>query len=119
MKKKEFLEHWQSMKRRRPLKPTPIPYKHKGSTFDQDGIRIAGSKQFIDAILSRLTEMLEFESGDTRLQVSYKPAKDKAGDDLSSYICYVQVCERGDEAKMANAFASDLIGREVIVSKGY
>lgn len=119
MKKKEFLEHWQGLKRKRPLKPHPIPYKHKGSTFDEDGIRICGSQKFIDAILSRLTELLAYENAETRLQVSYKQAVDKNGKPLNSYTCYIQVAERGDEAKMVNAFASGIVGREVIPSRGY
>lgn len=118
--KKEFLAHWSGMKRKRALKPTPVPYKHEGSTFDQDGIRITGSRQFIDGVLSRLTELLAFENTETRLQVNYQQASDrKTGEPLDSWTCYIQVHERGDEAKMVNAFASGLAGREVVVSRGY
>ena len=64
--------------------------------------------------------MLAFESTDTRLQVSYQQATNKeTGQPLNSYTCYIQVCERGDEAKMANALASGITGRETIISKGY
>jgi len=117
--KKKFMEHWGSMKRRRKLAPTPVPYKHEGSTFDQDGIRINGSRKFIDAILSRLTELLKFENGSTRLQTVYKQASDKSGNLLDSWSCYIQVHDRGDEAKMVNAFASALTGKETIPSRGY
>ena len=120
MKKKEILDHWRKLKRKRPLRPKVIPYKHKGSTFDEDGVRICGSAQFIDAVLSRLTEFLDFENGESRLQVSYQQAKDKdTGALLDSYTCYIQVHERGDEAKMANALASALTGKQTIISKGY
>ena len=120
MKKKEILEHWQSMKQRRHLAPKPVPYKHKGSTFDEDGIRITGSKDFIDAVLSRLTELLSCENAETRLQLSYQQAKDKnTGNLLDSYTCYIQVHERGDEAKIANTLASSMTGKETILSRGY
>ena len=65
------------MKRKRRLKVRPVPYKHTGSTFDQDGIRITGTEAFINAILSRLTELLVYEGDETRLQLSYKQATDK------------------------------------------
>jgi hypothetical protein len=44
VKKAEILKHFQALKAAGPrkVKPTPVPYKHKGSTFDQDGIRILG-----------------------------------------------------------------------------
>ena len=118
--KKEFLAHWQGMKRKRKLEPRPVAYKHTGSTFDQDGIRITGSRQFIDGVLSRLTELLEYESGDTRLQLNYQQAVDKETKrPLDSWTAQIQVHERGDEAKMVNAFASAITGRQEIPSRGY
>lgn len=120
MKKKEILEHWRGMKKRRKMQPRVVPYKHRGSTFDQDGIRITGTREFIDGVLSRLTELLEYENTETRLQVSYQQAKDKdSGRLLDSWTCYVQVHERGDEAKMVNAVASGIAGRDVILSRNY
>jgi len=121
MKKKELLEHWQNLKRKRKLAPRPVAYEHAGSTFDQDGIRITGSAQFIDAVLSRLTELLDFENTETRLQVSYQQATDKDSRRPipNSYSCYIQVHERGAEAQMVNAYASAICGRKVIVSKHY
>lgn len=95
MRKKEMLEHWRGLKRKRPLQPRVVPYKHRGSTLDQDGIRITGTRAFIDAVLNRLTEMLDFENSKTRLQVNCQQAKTKDGDFLDSYTCYVQVHERG------------------------
>ena len=40
--------------------PRPVPYRHQGSTYDQDSLRITGSRAFIDAVLSRLTALLAF-----------------------------------------------------------
>ncbi len=91
--------------------PRPVPYRHQGSTYDQDGIRITGSRAFIDAVLSRLTDLLAFENGRTRLQVSYQEATDKdSGDPLGSWSCYVQVHERGAQACTADALTDLLAG---------
>jgi hypothetical protein len=120
LSKKAFLEHWRGMKRKRKLAPEPVPYKHEGSTFAHDGIRITGSRKFIDAILSRLTELLEYENGETRLDLNYQQATDReTGRPLDSWSCYIKVHERGDEAKMVNAFASALSGQNTIVSRNY
>ena len=109
--KAELLEKWKGLKRKRPLRPRPVPYKHKGSTFDQDGIRITGTRQFVDAILSRLTEFLEYENEIVRLQVSYSQSTDKEGNPLTAWKCYIQVHERGGEAQMTNLFMAAVTGK--------
>lgn len=120
MKKAQFLQHFASIPVNQPVKPEPVLYKHKGSTYDQDSIRITGSCKFIDSVLSRLTDYLSFENQNTRLQVSYQQSTDrKTGQLISGWNCYLQVHERGSEAKMVNAFASGLTGRDVIASRGY
>jgi hypothetical protein len=105
MKKAVILTHWKALPRQQALAPRPVPYRHQGSTYDQgsaydqDGIRLTGSRTFIDAVLSRLTDLLAFENGRTRLQVSYQPATDKGdGRPLGSWSCYVPVHERGSNA---------------------
>lgn len=122
MRKAEFLKHWIGLLKEgeRPLKPRPVPYKHEGSTYAEDGIRITGSAAFIDSVLSRLTDLLKHENPRTRLQVNYQESKDReSGLKTGSFNCYVQVHQRGREAQAVNAFASRLAGREVIASRGY
>jgi hypothetical protein len=107
MKKAEILAHWSSLARQQQLVPRPVPYGHHGSTYDEDGIRITGSRAFIDAVLSRLTDLIAFENSETRLQVSYQPATDR--DDrhpLGSWCCYVQVHARGTHPSPAHAHAA-------------
>ena len=105
MKKDEILKHWQGLKPNQPIRPSAIGYKHEGSTYAEDGIRITGSQHFIDSVLSQLTDLLDYENDDTRLQLVYKQSVDKdTGIALPSYNCYIQVHERGHEAKMCNAF---------------
>jgi len=105
MKKAEVLAHWAKLEPNQAVKPEPVPYKHKGSTYDECGIRITGTRKFIDSVLSRLKDLLPYEGGETRLQVVYAEAKDRqTGKPTGSWTAYVQVHERGPEAKMMNAF---------------
>jgi hypothetical protein len=103
MKKAEFLNHWTSIPANQDILPTPVPYKHKGSTYDEDGIRITGSKAFIDSVLSHLKQILAYESNTTRLQIVFKETVDReTGIETGKYNCYVQVHERGGQAAMMN-----------------
>ena len=112
LRKAEFLEYWGKMKRRRQIKPSPVPYKHSGSTYDRDGIRITGSREFVDAVLSRLTDLLEFENEIVRLQVVYKQTVDRdSGQPIDAWNCYIQVHERGGEAQMTNLFMAAMTGK--------
>ncbi|MDP2662062.1 MAG: hypothetical protein Q8R28_15160 [Dehalococcoidia bacterium] len=103
MKKAEILTHWRGLGER----PAPskvmraVPYKHEGSTYSEDGVRITGSQAFIDSVLYRLRDLLERENDTERLQVAYQESTDRQnpGLKLGSWNCYVQVHERGQEAK--------------------
>ena len=115
MKKAEILTHWSAIAAEgvtRDLVPSPVPYKHEGSTYQEDGIRITGSREWIDSVLSRLSDMLEYEANGTRLQLNYQPSKDReTGELLGSWNCYVQVHERGPDAAAVNCMFN-LIERE-------
>jgi len=118
MKKAEILSHWKTLSRQQKLAPRPVSYRHQGSTYDQDGIRITGSRVFIDAVLSCLIDLLAFENGRTRLQVSYQQATDKeAGHLLGSWCCYIQVHERDGQLGATDALASLLASMPITTSK--
>jgi hypothetical protein len=103
MLKSEILEHWRTIKPNKPIAIEAVPYKHTGSTYDQDGIRITGTAEFIDSVLSRLTDLLDYEGDGTRLQLVYKESQDReTGAALGSFNCYIQVHERGREAQIMN-----------------
>jgi hypothetical protein len=96
MEKKTFLKHWASIRKDQKLTPKPVRYGHEGSTYAEDGIRMTGSKAFVDSVLSRLKDLLRYESDETRLQTVYKRSTDReGGKTLTSYNCYVQVHARG------------------------
>jgi hypothetical protein len=94
--KQEVIDRWSALGPDHPMRVTPISYKHTGSSFDQDSIRITGSQEFIDSILARLIDLLEYDSNGTRLHVMYTQTLDRKTQELSgSWGCYVQVHERG------------------------
>lgn len=104
MEKKPFLQHWAGLRPNRKLHPRPVRYAHEGSTYGEDGIRITGSRTFVDSVLSRLKDLLQYESDETRLQVVYKRSTDReSGRTISSYNCYLQVHARGGAPKKKKA----------------
>jgi len=119
LNKKEALEHWRGLPAAAPLNPRPIQYKHAGSTYGMDGIRIEGSRAFIDAVLGRLADLLEYENAATRIGLNYQRVEPREGKACAGdWVCYVKVYERGEEAKAVNRWASGMAGRPMIVSAG-
>ncbi|MDA8099334.1 MAG: hypothetical protein M0042_06885 [Nitrospiraceae bacterium] len=104
MEKKAFLKHWSKLKPNQKLVPKPVKYTHEGSTYAEDGIRITGSRKFVNSVLSRLKDMLAHDNDETRLQVVYQRSTDReSGKTLASYNCYVQVHARGGVKKTDKA----------------
>lgn len=109
MEKKEALRRWQNLTPDQEILPhfTPIAADARGSTFGACGIRISGNPEFIDAVLSRLKDLLAAEAGSTRLTLSRQPVKPvqiSSGDsvvdkkwnnaDTDAETCYIQIRER-------------------------
>ena len=105
MEKTDALRRWQNLTPDQPILPhfTPIAADARGSTFGACGIRISGNPEFIDAVLSRLKDLLAAEAGSTRLNLSRQPVKTVAiGDvekkwnnaDTDAETCYIQIRER-------------------------
>lgn len=109
MKKPEFLAHWAGLTPNQAVNPTPVSYKHQGSTYTEDSIRITGSQPFVDSVLSRMKDLLANEAGDRRLSVVYKESMDRVKNEgTGSYNVYIQVHERGGKAKQANDLRENL-----------
>lgn len=80
------------------MKPDYIHYGHTGSTIDEDGIRLCGSLEFIESVISRLSDLLKFENNQaTRLNVACSEITDKnTGKRINGkFRCSIQVHERG------------------------
>lgn len=103
MRKREALELWEGLSAS-PLCPSAVPYKHSGSTFSEDGVRVTGSRRFVESVMFRLRELLEFEAIETRLSVSLQEVQDRDSGRLTgAWSFYVQVHERGGQGKIAEA----------------
>ena len=109
MEKKEALRRWQNLEPNQEILPhfTPIAADARGSTFGACGIRISGNPEFIDAVLSRLKDLLAAEAGSTRLTLSRQPVKPVSitngetvtnkqwrNADTDAETCYIQIRER-------------------------
>jgi len=95
--KDEAIKHWTSLTPGVPLTNVrTIPKGHKGSTYDLDGIRITGSASFINAVISRLKDLLNYEGGGTRLQINFSQQINSKTElpVPGSYVFYIQVAER-------------------------
>lgn len=112
MKKAEALAHWKQLPDNAEIMPhfTPIAYKSTGSSYGACGIRIDGNPDFINAVLSRLKDLIDGENQVTRLELARNPVDgsklgkrfEKAGADAE--VCYIRLHMRGEQGAMAAAF---------------
>jgi hypothetical protein len=94
--KDEIMKFWKGIAGNLPLALKPIPADHKGTTIQEDGIRITGSKEFIASVLSRLKDFLTFENPNEKLVVAYRQSpKSFIKGNRNSYSFYLQVKDRG------------------------
>lgn len=101
--KSQIMDYWKTLRGNQMIPMKPIKYKHKGSTYGEDGIRITGSPNFIQAVLGKLRELLRYEGPDTKLAVVYRQTMSKkrltAGLNPSSFVFYIQAKERGKKRR--------------------
>lgn len=101
MKKTDALRRWANLTPDQPIIPhfKALSADSKGSTFGANQIRITGSPDFVNAVLSHLKEVINLEAGSTRLDFSIaavKPVFDKQWDNAENdaEVCYIKVKER-------------------------
>ena len=104
--KKEVLENWKRLEENQPIlsEMIPISYKASGSKYGACGIRIDGTPEFIDAVLSHLKELIDGENTETRLQLSRTPVENNGDHNFcnrenGAECCYIRLHERGNESK--------------------
>ncbi len=105
LNKSKAMAHWACLSDIETVFPYPIPHKHTGTTFGADGIRIEGTREFIDSILGKLKFLLQSENSETRLALNYQQVEAREGkpnDFAGNWVCYVKVHERGHEAQIMN-----------------
>jgi len=119
MVKKETLQHWRNLPANQPILKhfAPIPYKATGSRYGACGIRIDGNPEFIDAVLSRLKDLIDGENHVTRLELSRnavdgaKLGKKFENAGTRAECCYIRLHMRGGEGSIASGiFARELDG---------
>lgn len=118
MKKSEALAHWKSLEENQnPLQHmNAVEYKAKGSKFGACGIRIDGTPDFVDSVLSNLKDLIAGENDSTRLELAYREVntteikgQKKSFDNKSedAVVCYIRLHERGHQARYYNQRVSD------------
>ena len=94
-KKKDVIDLWKKVRPDAPLNPAPVPARHRGNRFDQDGIRITGSSQWINSVLGRLKPLLSFdEFPSLDIDVKYRQIQRRDITDRPSFACYINVVEK-------------------------
>lgn len=89
--KDEILQLWHNL-RPVPLQMEPVPEHSKGTRLQFDGVRLTGSARFINSILSRLKDLISYESNPgTRLDIEYRQIETKVQTQESKYLFYLHV----------------------------
>ncbi len=114
MKKADTLAHWKTLSPVNPLPHMqPIAYKARGSRYGACGIRIDGTPEFIDAVLSQLKSLIDGENHVTRLELARsvvdgsgigKELPNTAHSDRPAEVCYVRLHVRGAQGAATSAF---------------
>ena len=110
MGKKETLQHWEALPEGQNILKhmAAIPYKSTGSSYGACDIRIDGNPAFIDAVLSRLKDLIDGENAITRLELSRqqvdgsKLGKKFEKAERDAEVCYIRLHMRGGDAQGAN-----------------
>lgn len=94
-KKDDVLRLWNSVRDDQNLQPQPVPPHHVGTRFDQDGIRITGSSQFINSVLGRLKPLLFYSNHPSLdLDVKYRSVQRRNLSSRPSFACYINVVSK-------------------------
>ena len=111
MTKAETLHRWQGLPDNLPMLGhfRPIPYKSEGSSYGACGVRIDGSPEFVDAVLSHLKSLIDAENQVTRLELArstVKPCNPMSGKAYhkaapGAEVCYIRCHQRGSEGVIA------------------
>lgn len=95
-KRADVVEFWKRLKPSLPLQVEPIDPRHRGTRFHEDGLRITGSPEFINSILSRIKDFLQYEiNPGTKLDIEYRQIETKEGDLYNKpvFVAYVHVVQ--------------------------
>ena len=97
-KRADVLRFWRSLTPNQPIQITPVSKHHHGTKFREDGLRVTGSPEFINGVLSRVKDLLQYDTNPgTKLDVEYRQIENKSGDLVGKpiYVAYIHVIQRG------------------------
>ena len=100
-KKADVIQFWKNLRPNLPLQMTAVSENHKGTRFSADGIRITGNPQFINSVLSRLKDIIQYEGENFRLDVEYREIEAKHDSTPGSleYVFYCHLVKDEDQSK--------------------
>lgn len=76
--KQKLLQRWQSLNYQAHRYIPMTPKGKKGTTYDDDGVRITGTQEFIDSILVRIKDLLTIEQSEQlQLDVRFDNVRSK------------------------------------------
>lgn len=88
--KSEILDFWKNLKPGQ-IVMEPIPANQKGTRMRSDSIRVTGSAQFINSILARITDLINYDNNPgTRLDLEYREI-DVKGMPSGKFLCYIHL----------------------------
>lgn len=93
-KKPDIVKYWNGLPPALPIQPVNVPpADYRGSTYMYDGIRVTGSRQFIDSVVSKLKDVLKYDEGNTKLMLRYYQQSDKNTNYPlpNSFVFYAQI----------------------------
>lgn len=96
-KKADVIQFWTNLKPNMPIQMEPVPETHEGTRFRSDGLRITGSPQFINSVISRLKDIIQMESESVRLDVEYREIENQGGDatpNSKEYVFYAHLVKK-------------------------
>lgn len=97
-KKSDVMQSWNNLKPNLPLNMQPVSEHNKGSRFRYDGIRVTGTAQFINGIMSRIKDMMQYENEVHRLDIEYRqiPSKEGDMDNSPQFAFYCHLVKKDD-----------------------
>jgi hypothetical protein len=92
--KTQILDYWRALQPSRVIPMEPMEPDHKGSTYSQDGIRVTGSRQFVDGVLSRLKDLVALENEQSKLEIVYREIDSPKNPRPGTFVFYIMAKQR-------------------------
>ena|SRR6185437_6241543 len=100
MDKDQIMQYWQNLNPSTPVFFDPIEPGKRGSTFGEDGLRLTGSRRFIDSVLGRLKDIMQYENPSTKLSLTYRQVEyrgNQTPNKSTSFVFYAQAKKREEQ----------------------